>query len=364
MTLVIVSSEAHDEEARLRAGEEFNLLPAILPQVRLNRGPVRKLRWAFDRHYLNVHGCVASPEDCARVACWLGQYDLVWVLNSRTPNILQQWQWPHSHLDLDDVPSTYLRTISQTGAGTTKRLKTSMQRLLFKRRELLFKERFTTLSVCSEEDRHYLDGGDQIHVIPNGFERPEAEPLRSRATSPPRLGFIGLYTYEPNRQGVRWFLKECWPIIRRQVRGIRFRLVGKGTDGSDRPLDPDVDVLGWMDDPAAEIATWAGMIIPIQFGGGTRIKIADAFSRKCPVVSTRLGAYGYEVEDRRQLRLADDPGSFASACVDLVNEPTAASAMAERAWTEFLEKWTWKAISPKICLAAEDCLRKSFGTLV
>ena len=100
---------------------------------------------------------------------------------------------------------------------------------------MLFKERFTTLSVCSERDRLYLRGGDQVHVIPNGFERPVGEPLRHPAATPPRIGFMGLYTYEPNLDGVRWFLKECWPTIRQEVPGVRFRLVGKGSDGPLRP---------------------------------------------------------------------------------------------------------------------------------
>ena len=37
------------------------------------------------------------------------------------------------------------------------------------------------------------------------------------------------------------------------------------------------------------------------------------------------------------------------------------SAMAERAYAAFLEKWTWDAIAPKVWAAAEDCLRRNFN---
>jgi glycosyltransferase involved in cell wall biosynthesis len=160
---------------------------------------------------------------------------------------------------------------------------------------------------------------------------------------------------------VRWFLLNCWPAIRREVPGIRLRLAGKDTDGALRPNEPDVDVLGWLADAASEIATWSAMIIPIRLGGGTRVKIADAFSRKCPVVSTRLGAFGYNVESGRELLLVDDnePQGFASACISLIRDPVSANAMAERAFHAFLEKWTWDAIAPKVWAAAEDCLRRS-----
>ena len=118
--------------------------------------------------------------------------------------------------------------------------------------------------------------------------------------------------------------ENCWPAIRKAVPGIRFSLIGKDTDGPLKPLDRDVDVLGWVEDPAGEIATWSATVIPIRFGGGTRIKIADAFSRKCPVVSTRFGAFGYDVHHGNELLLADDndPKAFASSCISLIQNPS------------------------------------------
>ena len=98
------------------------------------------------------------------------------------------------------------------------------------------------------------------------------------------------------------------------------------------------------------------MIVPIRIGAGTRGKIAHAFGRKCPVVSTTLGAYGYEVTDMREIILADSPAAFARACVTTIQEPALAAEIAERAWQRFLQQWTWEAIRPRVWAAAEDCL--------
>jgi glycosyltransferase involved in cell wall biosynthesis len=124
-----------------------------------------------------------------------------------------------------------------------------------------------------------------------------------------------------------------------------------------RPNAPDIEALGYLTDPADEIATWSAMIVPILHGAGTRVKIADAFSRKCPVVSTHLGAYGYDVRNGRELLVADDPRQFASACVALIRDRAAAEAISERAYNAFLKKWTWDAIAPRVWAAAEDALR-------
>jgi hypothetical protein len=59
--------------------------------------------------------------------------------------------------------------------------------------------------------------------------------------------------------------------------------------------------LGFVKDAAAEMATWTAMIVPIRFGGGTRVKISEAFVRRIPVVATHLGAFGYDAVDDEQI---------------------------------------------------------------
>ena len=98
---------------------------------------------------------------------------------------------------------------------------------------------------------------------------------------------------------------------------------------------------------------------PIRFGGGTRIKLADAFSRQCPVVATTFGAYGYAVTSDKQLLLADTGADFAAACIDLVQDPARARRLAETGWEDFVRHWSWEAIAPRITSAVEDCLQRS-----
>ena len=157
---------------------------------------------------------------------------------------------------------------------------------------------------------------------------------------------------------VEWFVRECWPQIRRLVPGVRLRLTGKLTDRLFSSSVDGVDGLGWVEDPASEMATWSMMVVPLRVGAGTRVKIADGFSRRCPIVSTRLGAFGYDVENGRELMLADSPESFVDACVRVLREPAEAERMAERGWVKFLEHWTWDALAPRVHAAAEFALSR------
>jgi glycosyltransferase involved in cell wall biosynthesis len=233
---------------------------------------------------------------------------------------------------------------------------------LWQRREKRFGDRFTVLTVCSEEDKQYLTRMGvtaPIHVVPNGFERPRVEPLRDPAI-PPRVGFIGTFEYSPNREGIEWFVRECWPRIKRQVPGARLRLVGSGSDDIHlKAAGSDIDGLGWVPDPTEELQTWSVMVVPILSGAGTRVKIAHGLSRKCPIVSTGLGAFGYGVEDGCEMYIRDSASSFADACVSALTRPEEAAQMAERGWSRFVESWTWEATRPLVWAAAEDCLRRN-----
>src|SRR5262249_14779316 len=221
---------------------------------------------------------------------------------------------------------------------------------IWRRRERLLAERFNVLTVCSEDDRVYLKKlgvNGRVHVVPNGFEKPGVEPVR-RPVTPPRIGFIGGFDHLPNRDGITWFLKSCWPQVKREVPQARLRLVGRDSDRLPDVSGPDVDRIGWLENPSDEIKTWVAMVVPIRLGAGTRVKIAHAFSQKCPIVSTPLGAVGYGVVDRREMYLADSAEEFCRACIEVICEPEEADRMAQRAWVQFLDKWTWDAICPRV----------------
>jgi glycosyltransferase involved in cell wall biosynthesis len=262
-------------------------------------------------------------------------------------------------VDIDDLPSTFERVEAANTPSWHGRIHTWARSWVWQRRERRLGDRFDVLGVCSEGDRDYLRRlgvRAAIHVLPNGTARPTVEPC-PQPVRPPRLGFIGLLDYPANHDGISWFARECWPRIKAHVPDARLRLVGRGTDGPLKPVGPDIDGLGFVPDVNDEIATWSGSVVPIRLGAGTRIKIAQGFAQKCPLVSTTLGAYGYGAVNGRELFLADDPAGFADACVRVIQHPLEAHQMAERAWEVFLAKWTWEAIAPRIHAAVEECLR-------
>jgi glycosyltransferase involved in cell wall biosynthesis len=339
----------------------FDVTDRLTVRPRPNATFRAKLRWLAAPRSIYPHGCGVGDEDMQRAVHAARECDLVWFFKLRTPNMFPGWSWDRSVVDIDDIPSAYEHTALKTVRSARERCASLLRAISWQRRERRLGDRFSVLGVCSDDDKQYLRRlgvSSPVHVIPNGFDAPVTPPARRPAT-PPRIGFMGIFDYEPNRQGLDWFVRTCWPRIKQAIPDARLRLVGRDSDGPLKPEGPDIDGLGWIPDPAEEIASWSHTIVPIRIGAGTRGKIAHAFGVKCPVVSTPLGAYGYDVHSGVELLLADSSSDFAGACIALVREPAFADAIAERAWQRFLVNWTWEAIQPRIWAAAEDALRRA-----
>jgi glycosyltransferase involved in cell wall biosynthesis len=362
--VIILDDEKAQGELVGKSSYGVNIARSLEIVAKPNKNLLEKVRWTLDANSSYPNGCGVDSDAMRRVREDIQNYDLVWFFKLRAPDVFPNTSWARSVLDIDDVPSTCERAKLTAGIGFRERLLALRGLASWSRREKMLGHRFNVLTVCSEEDKTYLRKlglTGPIHVIPNTFAEPHSKPQRIPA-HPPRIGFIGLMEHFPNRDGVHWFAKECWPRIKQKLPEARLRLVGVGTDGPLRPAGPDIDGLGWIENPSDEIRTWATMVVPIRIGGGTRVKIAQGFAEYCPLVSTHFGATGYQARHGYEMCLADSAEDFADACIQLICDPQSAEQMAERAWAQFLEKWSWNSIRPRVWAAAEDCLRLSAGT--
>ena len=68
---------------------------------------------------------------------------------------------------------------------------------------------------------------------------------------------------------------------------------------------PGVDLIGQVPDVAAAYQAADVVVVPIRAGGGSRIKLLEAFSYRRPVVSTSVGAEGIAARDGQHLLQAD-----------------------------------------------------------
>ena len=99
---------------------------------------------------------------------------------------------------------------------------------------------------------------------------------------------------------------------------------------------------------AEEVRSATLVVAPLRLGSGTRIKILEAFAHRVPVVATSVGAAGLTVKDREHLLIADDPESFARACLELLDNSALRSRLAANALTLLRREYLWMGIRDRV----------------
>ena len=85
-------------------------------------------------------------------------------------------------------------------------------------------------------------------------------------------------------------------------------------------------------------------VAPIRAGGGTHIKVVEAFAHRVPVVATSIAAEGLDVAAERHLLVADSPLRFAQSCVRLIEKPELRNWLRENASRLYREAYLPKAM--------------------
>lgn len=199
---------------------------------------------------------------------------------------------------------------------------------------------FDSIIAVSHSDAAIFAGPST--VVPNGVDvlRFVVTPLPAE----PRVVLTGTLGYLPNVDGIRWFVREVWPAVRRSVPSAELTLVGKAPVQTILALDGQAGIRVVADVPDIEpyLREARVAIVPLRIGSGTRLKALDAMAAGRPVIGTSIGLEGLEICDGEQALIADDPAAFAAGLVRLLQDDALAERLtvAGRAFVETEHDWT------------------------
>lgn len=206
----------------------------------------------------------------------------------------------------------------------------------YARWEAAWLPRFDRVYVCSSRDRRELGRrlpAASLRVIPNAVSAPPARPAK-RPGLPFTFLFVGTLGNFPNEDAVTTFAGRVLPVLRARARStLRFVVVGPRPPATVRALArlPDVTVTGEVDDVAPWYRDSDVVVVPLRAGGGTRVKILEAFAFERAVVSTTIGLEGIDAAPGRHVLVADEPERFAAHCLALMRSPRRRTTLARRA---------------------------------
>jgi glycosyltransferase involved in cell wall biosynthesis len=132
----------------------------------------------------------------------------------------------------------------------------------------------------------------------------------------------------PNQEGIRWFLNEVWPGLRKQFPDLTFSLAGRSMpQWLLQNKQPGVIVDGEVADARSYMLDHQIMVVPLFSGSGIRIKIIEGMLMGKTVITTPVGAEGIHYVDGEHLLIARDTAGFMDAVTFCINHPLAARQM-------------------------------------
>jgi O-antigen biosynthesis protein len=132
--------------------------------------------------------------------------------------------------------------------------------------------------------------------------------------------FLGNYAHAPNADAAQYLAETVMPLVWARLPGVRLTLAGADPTRMVRALaGTNIDVTGYVDDPAALLATNRVFAAPLRFGAGVKGKIIYALAHGIPVVTSPVGAEG--IFAANQGVVADDPDHIAAQIVRLHEDP-------------------------------------------
>ena len=186
----------------------------------------------------------------------------------------------------------------------------------------------------------------RIREIPNGVDIDYFYPQPKNAKEN-HLIFAGRLNWYPNEDAMSYFAREIWPLLRIHAPGVVMNVVGSSPHPDLLELsskDSNFVVHGFVDDVRDYISSASVYVCPIRDGGGTKLKMLDAFAMGMATVAHPIACEGLHVKDNSNVLLATDPQQFVDKIKLLHEQPEVRMKLGENARNTAINEYAFTTI--------------------
>lgn len=229
---------------------------------------------------------------------------------------------PATKIALDTVDVHFLREQRKANLYGSDHLHETATQI--KEMELTMCKEADALIAVTEEDAAVLSNA--LGVNKPVFVIPNIHPVeKSPAHFEDRKGllFVGNFVHPPNPDAMFFFCGQILPMILKELPDLYLYIVG----GNSIPLleslrSEKVIITGYVPSTRPFLDHCRLSISPLRYGAGMKGKIGEALARGLPVISTTVGAEGFQFQNGSEAVIADTPEDFARAVIRAYSDET------------------------------------------
>lgn len=171
----------------------------------------------------------------------------------------------------------------------------------------------------------------EVLVVPIGI-RLEAIAIQPLHTNALKMYHVGAMDWQPNKEGIAWFINEIWPKISTELPTVRCWLAGRNMpDFLLQKSEERLIISGEISSVSAFIADKNIAVVPLLSGSGMRVKIVEALAFGKVVITTSLGATGIPYKNGENILIANTPQEFVQQLKTLQGNPSRIGAISQNA---------------------------------
>jgi len=250
-------------------------------------------------------------------------------------------------LDLVDSEILFLWREIKGGRLSWGMFKNLIASVLVARKYIPVCDAVVTVSTEDTTNLKLVTGFRKIYTVPNGVDCEFYQAVTGNRQVQSQIIFTGSMNWTPNQAAVRWFLKNCWPLIRAKIPEASFVIIGKNlSQNLTRELldHENVKALGFMPDIRDHIRSSQVSIAPMVSGSGIKNKILEAWALGKAVVATSLATRGLICKNGTNVIIADGAEAFAQSVIHVLTDTALRERLAQQGRENVVANYSWDKV--------------------
>ena len=225
-----------------------------------------------------------------------------------------------------NIEHVYFAGQVRAASGLARKIKWTLALLGLKRYETgILRKADWTFDISADDVLFWQERGiNRISWSPTVYPGDDRASLVDPAERTFDVAYIGNMRLPNNLAGLTWFVREVLPRLRAARPETTYCFAGANPSPEAIRLFAEAPEITLVPDaPSADEILKNGRVLvnPILSGSGVNVKSIDMLRYDAPIVTTSIGAQGFDAAIRAQFTVADDEAGFADAILAALADP-------------------------------------------